>query len=476
MKSRLFVCLTALFAVTCSAAFAAPAAKDAKKPAPAKAAKAKAAKAKAAKPKAPPPPEVTYPPKLPDGKTVVTDTSDAFLKPADTLRDGVSIAKTPPTIDFLYYPGQTYAGRPWSNWGDSIAANGKYYASIGDHLAPAGNAYVYEYDPAQKSFRKLAEIAQLIKLPEGDYVPGKIHSRLDLGDDGWLYFATHRGSTKVTADQYNYKGDWILRCNPKTGESEIVTMGAVPKHCVPTSVLDPKRLIFYGGTAPGTDSPLQAIQFFAYDIPSGKVIYSGGDGPARAIAFAKSTGRVYYTAGAKTDAELMRFDPDSKTGPVQIPGVLGMRAATQETPQGIIYTISSGQAQSDAEIFALDTRTEKVTNLGPAAVASQAYVASLDADPTGRYLYYVPGAHGGSEKDGSAVVQFDTKTRKRKVIAFLHPFYQDKYGCALKGTYSTAVSEDGSKLYITWNANRGSRAWDTCALTVLHIPESERQP
>jgi len=84
----------------------------------------------------------TFPPKLPDGKDVVTDTSEAFLKPGSTLKSGVEIAKTAPAIDFMYFPGQDYAGKPWSNWGDSIAAGGKYYASIGDHLSPAGDGFV----------------------------------------------------------------------------------------------------------------------------------------------------------------------------------------------------------------------------------------------------------------------------------------------------------------------------------------------
>jgi hypothetical protein len=77
--------------------------------------------------------------------------------------------------------------------------------------------------------------------------------------------------------------------------------------------------------------------------------------------------------------------------------------------------------------------------------------------------------------DGVPVVQFDTKTRTKKVIAFLHPFYQTRYGCTLKGTFSAAVDPRGDKLYVTWNASRGSRAWDCCALTVVHIPESERE-
>jgi hypothetical protein len=99
----------------------------------------------------------------------------------------------------------------------------------------------------------------------------------------------------------------------------------------------------------------------------------------------------------------------------------------------------------------------------------------------GRYLYYVPGAHGGSEKDGAAVVQFDTQTKKKKVIAFLHPFLKKRYGYTPLGTFSTAVGPAGDRLYITWNGNiggsrRGRLTWDACALTVIHIHEEERPP
>ncbi len=416
--------------------------------------------------------EPTYPPKLPGGQANVTDTSTDFLKPPGTLLEGVAIAKTAPTVDFAYFPGQDYPGKPWSNWGDSLAVNGKYYASIGDHLAPQGNAFVYEYDPATRKFRLLCDVKKLLDLPAGHYVPGKIHSRIDIGSDGWLYYSTHRGSTKVTTDEYHYKGDWILRSDPKTGKSEIVTMGAVPKHCVPNSVLDPQRLIFYGGTAPGVGN--DDIRFFAYDAKNRKLLYSGPDGPARYMIFAASTGRVYYTQGKNDGGQLMRYDPRQPEAPVKIHGTIGIRAATQETADGLVYTVSSGQGGSEPTLWSFNTKTEQIEALGSAAVASQKYIASLDVDPTGRYLYYIPGAHGGGERDNTAVVQFDVKTKQRKVIAFLHPFYQEKYGVTLKGTYSCAVDPAGDKLYITWNANRASKAWDTCALTVIHIPKSER--
>src|SRR5205085_3480878 len=133
------------------------------------------------------------------------------------------------------------------------------------------------------------------KLPDGDYTPGKIPGRLDMGDDGCLYFSTHRGSPRVTTDQYHYKGDWILRHNPGTGRSEVVVCGPVPRHCIPCSVLDPKRLIFYGGTAPGSGNDGAGGRFFAYDLRARGVRYAGPDGPARAMIFARSTGRIYYT-------------------------------------------------------------------------------------------------------------------------------------------------------------------------------------
>jgi hypothetical protein len=73
------------------------------------------------------------------------------------------------------------------------------------------------------------------------------------------------------------------------------------------------------------------------------------------------------------------------------------------------------------------------------------------------------------------VVQFDVKTKTKKVIAFLHPFYKDKYGATLQGTFSSAVDPKGDKLYVTWNVSRGGKVWDCCALSVIHIPESERK-
>jgi hypothetical protein len=425
--------------------------------------------------------DLPYPPELPGGQAIVTDQSEAMLKPTETLREGVRIAKTPPKIDFVFYPGQNYPGKPWSNWGDGSVAGGKYYSAIGDHYAigrgiaehGTGTAMVYEYDPTERKLRTLADVTKVLDLPEGHYTPGKIHSRVDQGRDGWLYYATHRGSPKAASDEHHYQGDWIFRTDPKNGKTEVVATAPIPKHSIPNSVVDPERLIFYGGTAAGPDAKDQEIQFFAYDLANKRLLYSGTNGPARYMILAKSTGRLYYVPG-NGEGELMRFDPATGEAPVSTGQTMGIRAATEETADGFVYSVSTGQRAGDASLWRFNTKTEKAEEIGTIAVGSEAYVASIDIDASGRYLYYVPGAHGGGPKDGSPIVQYDLKSGQKKVIAFVHPYYQDKYGFTLKGTYSTALSPEGDKFYITWNVSRGTRAWDCCGLTVVHIPESER--
>src|SRR5262249_31498208 len=156
----------------------------------------------------------------------------------------------------------------------------------------------------------------------------------------------------------------------ETGKTEVVACGPVPKHCIPASVVDPKRLIFYGATAPGTGEDGEGIQFFAYDLKARKVLYSGPDGPSRCMIFARSTGRLYYTSGKADVSPLVRYDPEKGGSPEKLTGTIGIRGATQETPQGLVYTVSQGGRGFDAMLFAFDVKTEAVEKLGPAAVGA----------------------------------------------------------------------------------------------------------
>jgi hypothetical protein len=348
--------------------------------------------------------------------------------------------------------------------------NNLYYTSIGDHLAPRGRAQVYEYNSDSRELRMLVDIREFLEngnMPETmDYTPGKVHSRIDMGKDGWLYYSTHRGSTQNnTTDARGYLGDWIFRTNPQTGVTEIAARYPVEKHTIPASVLDPERMIYYGGTAAGNDAPVRGVRFLAYDVANGKKLLEAAEGFGRYAIFAASTGKVYWS-GKVYDPATNRIS--------ESPNVPDVRSATRETPQGIVY----GTSGNRAEIWAFNTQSETLTQLGNGVSGRQSYITSMEADPTGRYLYYIAGAHGNIAHEGTPIMQFDTQTRTRKVIAFVAPFYKEKYNYVPDGTFGVGLSADGSKLYVTWNGNRrgevGSNRWDTCALMVVHIPASER--
>ncbi|MHA4844953.1 hypothetical protein ACX0G7_12350 [Flavitalea antarctica] len=432
---------------------------------------------------------LTWPPALPGGKTVVTDNSAQFLaKPGNVkLSEGVTIAKTAPEIDFLYLPGQTFPAKLWSVWGDGSTYGSKYYTSIGDHDAPRGEGQIYEYDSKTKKVRLLMNVRKFLeesgRLPAGmDYIPGKVHGRVDRGSDGWVYFSTHRGSTNDnTTDARGYKGDHIYRVDPVSGKKEIVVSYPMPKHTIPASVLDPRRMIFYGGTNPGNDAENKEVWFIAYDVKNKKMLKKAPHGFDRYAIFAAGSGCVYWKplAAEKQPTkgqDLRGYKYDPKTNNItRVQEVPVVRACTEETKSGIVY----GFTQDNNDLWAFDTRKEKLTTIGPAMVAVHSYVTSVDLDPvTERYVYYIPGAHGGAEIDGTPVVQYDLKTKKRKVIAFLSSFYKQKYQYTPDGTFSSAISPDGSILYITWNGMRPSPAkgWNTTSLMAIHIPQSERLP
>ena len=178
--------------------------------------------------------------------------------------------------------------------------------------------------------------------------------------------------------------------------------------------------------------------------------------------------------GRSAVREFYRFDPRKPGKPQKTGAKAGLRAASGETPQGIIYTLDGDG------LWAFDVKTEKAEFLGGTVVATKDYITSLDADPTGRYLYYIPGAHGGAENDGTPVVQYDVRSKSKKVICFLHPALEKAGGYTPIGTFSSALSADGSTLFVTWNGahripDKSKKApFQSVAMTAIGIPESER--
>jgi hypothetical protein len=172
----------------------------------------------------------------------------------------------------------------------------------------------------------------------------------------------------------------------------------------------------------------------------------------------------------------MRYDPrnDRVTRlAVRIPGDGMLRAASRVDKDGIAYGISK-----DGVVFAFDTNSERVKEIARAFVAGKLYTAVCRLDPSDTYLYYVPGAHGRSGETGTPVIQFNVKTRRCKVLAFLNEIVRQQKNYNLGGTYGIALSDDGSQLFVSFNGAElpaGKQAdFGLCSALLLHIPESER--
>ena len=119
-----------------------------------------------------------------------------------------------------------------------------------------------------------------------------------------------------------------------------------------------------------------------------------------------------------------------------------------------------------------------MVNLGSAKVGVTGYITNLDVDPTGKYLYYMPGADGYSAQDGTPVVQYNIQSGSKKILAFLEPFYNDTHDFMMASSFGAALDPSGDKLYITWHGNNdGQMIWyRACGMTVLHLPEMALQP
>ena len=132
-------------------------------------------------------------------------------------------------------------------------------------------------------------------------------------------------------------------------------------------------------------------------------------------------------------------------------------------------------------LFRFNPDANKLEMLGPDFLTGSYTTVSI-LSPDGKYVYYLPGSHGGAVKDGCPVVQYNIATGQRKVIAFLGSVLP-KHGYVPGGSYGVKLSADGSTLYANLNGHatdefRHERmrpfGFGLTSLAVVEIPEEER--
>jgi len=101
------------------------------------------------------------------------------------------------------------------------------------------------------------------------------------------------------------------------------------------------------------------------------------------------------------------------------------------------------------------------------------YIPNVVFSPGKRYIYYLP------QTDRNPVVQYDTKTGRKKVLAFIRDFYQTKYGYAPGSIYGIEAARDGESLFFYtgggFRTEESGLVFRRPAMFHVHIPESERQ-
>jgi len=97
-------------------------------------------------------------------------------------------------------------------------------------------------------------------------------------------------------------------------------------------------------------------------------------------------------------------------------------------------------------------------------------VLQIALSPKGRYIYYYP-------KGNSPIIQYDVKTGKRKVLAWVRDYYFKKYGYFMGQGYGMSISKDGKFLVIIVNGEFTDKkyAFGHPGILKVELPESERE-
>jgi len=390
---------------------------------------------------------------------------------------GATLAKTPPAIDvYLLDSLPKQENAVWASLADGcIASNGRFYAGVAnsrEFASGQGDGFILEYNPAAVCLGRVGRLREAV----GDkhIAAGKLHSRIDQGRDGWLYFTTYWGENPTDADwDAGFLGSAVMRFSPASGKLELV---GVPAHGqgLPAARLDPKRMILYALAVPSND-------FIAYDVRARRVLYRGCGAIQKGSRniLLDAEGNAYFSTRR---GYLARYDPQTNSVTVTSamlpsrgdgsPGSL--RASTEPGPDGVVYG-----ATWSGILFAFDPASMSLRALGP-NIGEGRYAPALALSGDGRFLYYAFSPRRDLGRYGAPVVQYDLATGERTVLAFLNPVMRKRLNYFPAGTFNLRIGDDDATLYMTFNgarpaaAGQEQKAMGLPAIIVLHIPAELR--
>jgi hypothetical protein len=406
------------------------------------------------------------------------------------------VARTPPRVHFGLIQGLepeylSEISTPrsqgvWGGWGSvRRGPDGCFYFSIGNHMSyDGGTAYIIRFDPKTLSHRIVVDTRKVFGWGRDDYADGKLHGDLDCAPNGDLWAMTYFGPVPKPEDwESRYRGGSLFRYNVFSGEIE--KLGVVFEgESWPYHSWDFERHLFFAAGHLG--------HVLVYDTRERRLVYGGwpADGIRwcnRATLIDRTSGLIYSTDVSADHALRDRFvcyrrsnnrfrRLEARVPPNPVTGVSrALRAyTTRKGPDGAFWCFDMA-----GTFFKFHPEADRTELVGVNWGAAGKYTTNIAMSPKGRYLYYLPGADKRAFTYGTPVVQYDTAQGRKKVIAFLHDYYLEKYGYAATGTYGLELDAEGATLFFFMDGRFGSASADPGearkpSLFLVEIPASER--
>jgi hypothetical protein len=404
---------------------------------------------------------------------MVSDSSASVLqKPSGINETQAVMATVPPRMDFAIVQVSSYgSGAPWGGWGENNQGpNGKFYFNIGNHQGVGANALFCEYDPLTKKHKVLFDTKTVCGWGNNIFADGKLHGTPDVAPNGDVWMLTFYGPEPNWS---TYQGGHLVHYNINTNQPE--HLGIPDKDgSWPECVWDWQRDRLYGVSEGSGDHGQRVL---VYDTKNRKLIFSGkpkaADGTLlnwydRSDMLDRETG-IFYASEASSQFRMLKYDPVTNTF-----------SRMQSTLRESLRSWTDREKCADGRIPIFDQvgnfyyfspQQDKVEYVGKNWGTGE-YVCTMRLSPGKRYLYYVVSSTDCDQN--FPVVQYDLRANKKKVLAYLRPFYMSKYNYGMHSTYSLSISSDGASLFIQCNGNIGSVEYGAPSILHFHIPLAER--
>jgi hypothetical protein len=418
----------------------------------------------------------------------------------------------------------------------------------GDDKGGNARCFVHSFDPETKRLTRFVDMNQVVPPKEGRVSWSKIHAGLHEAADGNIYFTcTLNDSRNAGKPDFHWDealpGGQLYQYDPATRKT-VVHLSLPAARSASESLFDRRRNRWWCNLEGGspTEERLWGVELKTKQVdeaPCGTMakrrafalandgsVFFNSDGPATrqfqideaarvaALNEAKASLAVERAAWTKRVAEAKERGekpppplpkaapaPPPSEPPVESGRILkwdatlnkvvdvGIRLAgspgmhvnpTRESSDGYIY----GVLWNTAQLFRLSVKDNTLTTLGLPWSAHSDTIHVIELSHDERFLYYLPGGHGGARLIGTPVIQYEIATGRRKVLAFLGPAFTDACEYTPAGTYGIGLSADDGTLYVNFNGSPSARflpAGETDAggfgltsFAVIEIPESAR--